>query len=202
MSANPTARHYHSVALRRVAAAESSGASLHGLRRMVLERVEEEEKTRFRPLEDPYLVGEVAARRAREDRLARENGDEILVREDKRWDWWLGRFQPSSPPMTTHNPRTPQPSILSPSRGCQSTPHGGPFTGNHRHIFGGFSSFTFICFSAVDCPLTVCPVFPHHLAQMKDLDEREKSWTRFRRGVESGPRGKLARRIGARLGAF
>jgi hypothetical protein len=44
-----------------------------------------------RPLEDPYLVGEVAAAQARRERLARESGDDILVREDRQWDWLLGK---------------------------------------------------------------------------------------------------------------
>lgn len=69
----------------------------------VLERVNEEgsgsgsespagNDDRFRPLEDPYLVGEEAAARARRQRLARENGDDVLYKEDRRWDWFLGRF--------------------------------------------------------------------------------------------------------------
>jgi hypothetical protein len=61
----------------------------------MLERIEEEERNRVRPLEDPYLVGEEAAARARRERLARENcghGHEILVREDRRWDFFLGEF--------------------------------------------------------------------------------------------------------------
>lgn len=64
---------------------------MDSLRRAVLERIEEEEgRNRVRPLEDPYLVGEEAAAQARAERLARENGDEILIREDRRWDWFLG----------------------------------------------------------------------------------------------------------------
>jgi hypothetical protein len=69
---------------------------------MLLERIEEEERSivngehRVRPLEDPYLVGEEAAARARAERMARESagllGDDILVREDRRWDWFLGEF--------------------------------------------------------------------------------------------------------------
>lgn len=47
---------------------------------------------RIRPLEDPYLVGEVAAARARRERLARENGDDVLHSEDRRWDWFLGKL--------------------------------------------------------------------------------------------------------------
>lgn len=69
----------------------------------VLERVNEEgsssgtespsgSEDRFRPLEDPYLVGEVAAARARRERLARENGDDVLHNEDRRWDWFLGTY--------------------------------------------------------------------------------------------------------------
>lgn len=68
----------------------------------VLERVNEEgggsgsvtpaDSSRVRPLEDPYLVGEVAAARARRERLARENTEDILHREDRRWDWFLGEL--------------------------------------------------------------------------------------------------------------
>ena len=90
MTSNPTARHYHNVASRRV----NQTKHLEGIKRMVLERVEEEERNRVRPLEDPYLVGEEAASRARRERLARENGDEILYREDRRWDFFLGMFCP------------------------------------------------------------------------------------------------------------
>ena len=49
------------------------------------------ERSRPRPLEDPALVGEVAAARARAERMVRENPDEILAHEDKRWDWFLGK---------------------------------------------------------------------------------------------------------------
>ena len=44
-----------------------------------------------RPLEDPVLVGEVAAAQARRDRIARETGEDILIREDQQWDWLLGK---------------------------------------------------------------------------------------------------------------
>ncbi|KAH6630357.1 hypothetical protein B0J18DRAFT_98753 [Chaetomium sp. MPI-SDFR-AT-0129] len=117
MGANPTARLYQNVALRRARAASgaaggggyggspygggslassslsSSTANLDGLmRRVMLERIEEEERNRVRPLEDPYLVGEEAAARARAERIARENrGDEVLIREDRRWDWFLAQ---------------------------------------------------------------------------------------------------------------
>lgn len=46
---------------------------------------------KVRPLEDPYLVGEEAAAKARRERLARQNGDDILYREERRWDWFLGQ---------------------------------------------------------------------------------------------------------------
>lgn len=62
----------------------------------MLDRLNEEEEQRAavrgRPLEDPHLVGEDAAMRARSQRLAGENGDEILIREDRQWDWWLGKL--------------------------------------------------------------------------------------------------------------
>lgn len=65
----------------------------------MLERIEEEERNRVRPLEDPYLVGEEAAARARRERLARESGDDILIREDQRWDWFLGEIYPPASPL-------------------------------------------------------------------------------------------------------
>ncbi|CAK7206796.1 hypothetical protein SEUCBS139899_009602 [Sporothrix eucalyptigena] len=161
ISTSPNARLYHSVALRRVAAAEHASATAEIgslLRRLaVLEQMREEEAAAvrrmeranasraaaavningngngagasgsgsgsnnsnngnrssngggnnaigrlstgngpFRPLEDPYLVGETAARRARAERLARENlahGEDALHREDRRWDWFLGQVK-------------------------------------------------------------------------------------------------------------
>jgi len=97
ISANPT---YHRVALRRVAAA-SHDTRLEGIRRAMLDRIEEEEQRNraagSRPLEDPYLVGEAAAAQARRERLARENGDEILIREDRRWDFFLNELSSRRP---------------------------------------------------------------------------------------------------------
>ena len=43
-----------------------------------------------RPLEDPDLVGEEAAARARSERLANKPVEDVLIREDRRWDHWLG----------------------------------------------------------------------------------------------------------------
>lgn len=93
INANPTARHYHSVAHRRVTEATSANATADGLKKLMLPRPSDgDDGGKLRPLEDPYLVGEEAARRARAQRLARENGDEILIRENQRWDWLLGEF--------------------------------------------------------------------------------------------------------------
>ncbi|CAK7221231.1 hypothetical protein SBRCBS47491_004457 [Sporothrix bragantina] len=167
ISTSPNARLYHSVALRRVAAAEQASATAeigNLMRRLaVLEQMREEEAAAvrrmeranasraaaamnangngngaggsgssghnsnssnsnrngnnsrsgngggnnaigrlstgngsFRPLEDPYLVGETAARRARAERMARENlshSEDALHREDRRWDWFLGQVK-------------------------------------------------------------------------------------------------------------
>jgi hypothetical protein len=93
---------YQRVATRRAQAAMSGGEGLVRNAARVLERVNEEsgggsgsatpaDNSRVRPLEDPYLVGEVAAARARRERLARENTEDILHREDRRWDWFLGK---------------------------------------------------------------------------------------------------------------
>lgn len=66
---------------------------------MLLDHIVEEEsaRERTRRLEDPYLVGEHAAAQARRERLARErstggSGDEVLIREDRRWDFFLGEL--------------------------------------------------------------------------------------------------------------
>lgn len=65
------------------------------LRRFMSERMAEEEAAQrardFRPLEDPYLVGEEAAASARRERLARESGEDILWDEDRRWNRFLGK---------------------------------------------------------------------------------------------------------------
>ncbi|EFW98869.1 hypothetical protein CMQ_4721 [Grosmannia clavigera kw1407] len=130
ISSNPNARLYHSVALRRVAAAEhaSAAAEIGGLMRRlaILERAELAEavasarngannsgnarigssQATTRPLEDPHLVGEAAARRTRAARLARDTpapADDALIREDRRWDWFLGSFaRPSNVPSSRH----------------------------------------------------------------------------------------------------
>jgi hypothetical protein len=95
VQSNPNARQYLNVAHRRASAASSisSQEKLDGALKNVLGKVtEQEDSTRLRPLEDPYLVGEEAASMARRARLARENGDDILIREDQRWDWFLGKL--------------------------------------------------------------------------------------------------------------
>ncbi|RYO89455.1 hypothetical protein DL766_003345 [Monosporascus sp. MC13-8B] len=53
----------------------------------------------IRHLEDPNLVGEEAAARARHARLARETAGDILLRVDRRSDFFLG-------PTHTESPRT------------------------------------------------------------------------------------------------
>lgn len=92
VSSNPAARHYQSVAHRRVTAQRDP---IDSLRRVMSYRTAEvqqqEQNDSIRPLEDPYLVGEVAAARARQERISRETGDDILEREDRQWDWFLGK---------------------------------------------------------------------------------------------------------------
>lgn len=126
VTSNPTARQYQRVAQRRMNAQRDPVDSLRRAMSAVsvAEETQESRETPSRPLEDPYLVGEVAATRARRERIAREQGDDILIREDRQWDWFL--------------------------------------------------------------------------AQMRDWDERDRSWTRFRRDAEMSSRKKLLRRIGGR----
>ncbi|KAM0333506.1 hypothetical protein ACHAQA_002169 [Verticillium albo-atrum] len=45
-----------------------------------------------RHLEDPHLVGEVAAAEAKRKRLARERGNDILVAEDRQWNFFLAQM--------------------------------------------------------------------------------------------------------------
>ncbi|KAI0886032.1 uncharacterized protein GGS22DRAFT_187263 [Annulohypoxylon maeteangense] len=103
MASNPQARHYQRVAHRRVSAAANGGrwGGVESALRSAIERINanaaaaaadaEDDPDKVRPLEDPYLVGEEAAARARRERLARQNGDEVLYREERRWDWFLGQ---------------------------------------------------------------------------------------------------------------
>ncbi|KAF4981646.1 hypothetical protein FZEAL_2596 [Fusarium zealandicum] len=95
VSSNPAARHYHNVAQRRMTAQRDP---VDSLRRAMSDQNEQEQQVRrftHRPLEDPHLVGEVAATTARQERLARESGDDILIREDRQWDWFLARMKAS-----------------------------------------------------------------------------------------------------------
>lgn len=103
MNSNPTARHYQRVAHRRVSAATGGRHGWGGVEnalRSAIDRINaanaaaEEAEDKVRPLEDPHLVGEEAAARARRERLARQNGDDILIREERRWDWFLGESTP------------------------------------------------------------------------------------------------------------
>ncbi|KAF4624036.1 hypothetical protein G7Y89_g14139 [Cudoniella acicularis] len=98
---NPTARHYHSVAHRRASARtihEQSSllvAALNGEDGIaqIKKKMDEEERARMmRTNEDPYLVGEEAAERNKQERLRRENGNEVLEIEDKRWDWLIAQM--------------------------------------------------------------------------------------------------------------
>ncbi|KAM0356156.1 hypothetical protein ACHAPU_000551 [Fusarium lateritium] len=92
VSSNPAARHYQNVANRRLTA-PSQRDPIDSLRRAMSD-VSEQDQERYvtRPLEDPYLVGEEAAARTRRERLTRESGEDILIREDRQWDWFLGKF--------------------------------------------------------------------------------------------------------------
>jgi len=92
---NPASRHYHAVAHRRASAltaqeqASILSATIHGSDAIdkIRRKMEEEERQRnIRTAEDPYLVGEEAAERARQERLRRESGWGVLEMEDKRWD--------------------------------------------------------------------------------------------------------------------
>ncbi|SPJ80128.1 uncharacterized protein FTOL_08520 [Fusarium torulosum] len=95
VSSNPNARHYQNVANRRLTATTHRDP-VDSLRRVMTD-ITEQDQERYvtRPLEDPYLVGEEAAARTRRERLARESGEDILIREDRQWDWFLARMKDS-----------------------------------------------------------------------------------------------------------
>ncbi|KAM4065154.1 hypothetical protein HRG_004509 [Hirsutella rhossiliensis] len=93
----PAARHYRNVAERRMTDNRYTANDL-SKRPSPIEPplvIRDGSMPPLRPLEDPYLVGEVAARQARRERLARESGDDILIREDRQWDWLLAHMKDS-----------------------------------------------------------------------------------------------------------
>lgn len=150
----PAARQLHSVIERRVNAGMESGRSRAGsssnptphryqstLGSASGSASSQTEEHITRPLEDPYLVGERAAEQAKRERLARERGDDILIREDKQWDWMLGSLPASLPRLDAD--------VLT--------------------------------------------------EQMKTWEERERSFSRFRREVDNSRRGKWSRRMGGRI---
>jgi hypothetical protein len=118
--ANPTARHYHSVAHRRASIADAREEErLRATVRApnpidtVLKTLLDEETARYeesgrvRPLEDEKPVGREAAKQAKRERSG-EWGREVLMRENKRWDWMLGKlfctpffFLDLPPPLST-----------------------------------------------------------------------------------------------------
>ncbi|KAG6220745.1 hypothetical protein E4U34_002659 [Claviceps purpurea] len=93
----PAARHYRNVAERRITSGRYAAASSEPVAQTSTERIADDQtettQPEARPLEDPYLVGEVAAAQARRDRLLRETGDDILLREDRQWDWLLAQMR-------------------------------------------------------------------------------------------------------------
>jgi hypothetical protein len=89
----PPSRQLHSVVERRVnASLEATSAAAAAAHRRAMSGAQPSSPGPIsRPLEDPYLVGEEAASRAKQERLARERaGDDVLVRENQHWDWLLG----------------------------------------------------------------------------------------------------------------
>ncbi|KAK8917282.1 hypothetical protein H634G_09128 [Metarhizium anisopliae BRIP 53293] len=92
----PAARHYRNVAERRITSGRYTGPAEPLRHQNPNDRALNngtDTAPEARPLEDPYLVGEVAAAQARRERLARESSDDILVREDRQWDWLLAQMR-------------------------------------------------------------------------------------------------------------
>lgn len=91
-TSNPTFKHYRNVAERRVIEGRRRQRNITTPATAVAI-----EPAPLRPLEDPYLVGETAAAAAKRERLARETTDDVLLVEDRRWDWFLGISSLTSP---------------------------------------------------------------------------------------------------------
>ncbi len=91
----PTARHYRKVAERRVfdGRYQTVGSPERQRTSRLLEEQNAANDEAFRPLEDPYLVGEHAAAEARRERLAREGSDATLQQEERQWDWLIGQYK-------------------------------------------------------------------------------------------------------------
>ncbi|KAJ2984159.1 hypothetical protein NQ176_g157 [Zarea fungicola] len=94
----PTARHYRKVAERRVV--DGRYQAIDPPRRQnqrTVDRLFEEHNAAneeaFRPLEDPYLVGEQAAAEARKERLSRERLNTSLQQEERHWDWLIAQMR-------------------------------------------------------------------------------------------------------------
>ncbi|TQV93380.1 hypothetical protein V2A60_010206 [Cordyceps javanica] len=88
----PTTRHYRKVAERRVVDGRYQTAGPPE-RQRTARLIEEQNAANievFRPLEDPYLVGEQAAAEAKRERLAREGSSTTLQQEERQWDWLIG----------------------------------------------------------------------------------------------------------------
>ena len=90
----PQTRQYQSVAARRHERAASSSQHKSLITRTHI-RNPVAESTAVSPQEDPHLVGEVAATEARNRRLlmSRMEGEEVLRREDEKWDFLLAQMQ-------------------------------------------------------------------------------------------------------------
>ncbi|RFU80870.1 hypothetical protein TARUN_1346 [Trichoderma arundinaceum] len=91
----PAARHYRKVAERRMIDGRFQAvAGVIGVRDPPINGQNDDGETPvLRPLEDPYLVGEQAAAEARQQRIAREAGEDMLREEDKQWDWLLAQMK-------------------------------------------------------------------------------------------------------------
>jgi hypothetical protein len=91
-AAKPVPRHNRWASLENAGASSSTATLTPSVSTPTLDAAPEAGSRTPRPLEDPYLVGEQAAAEARRERLRRENGDDILIREDQHWDWLLAQM--------------------------------------------------------------------------------------------------------------
>ncbi|KAJ3498876.1 hypothetical protein NLG97_g776 [Lecanicillium saksenae] len=91
----PTSRHYRKIVERREVDGRYQATASPERQRAarLLEEQNAANAEAFRPLEDPYLVGEQAAAEAKRDRLAREGLNATLQQEERQWDWLIAQMR-------------------------------------------------------------------------------------------------------------
>ncbi|CRK27240.1 hypothetical protein BN1723_003427 [Verticillium longisporum] len=174
-----------------------------------------------RHLEDPHLVGEVAAAEAKRKRLARERGNDILAAEDRQWNFFLAQmgdieerdrslprtrrsFAPSMPSSSSSSLPAPGPASSSASASSPSSSFSMRRHLEDPHLVGEVAAAEakrkrLARERGNDILVAEDRQWNFFLAQMGDIEERDRSLPRTRRSPEPVQRRKPARRLAGRL---